>query len=58
MTRRYSIRSGLSLVAVERTDFSLPAKETTMAEMLHDAGYATGDIWQMASWRPALQPAA
>jgi arylsulfatase len=37
MTGRYSIRSGLSLVAVERTDFSLPAKETTIAEMLHDA---------------------
>jgi arylsulfatase A-like enzyme len=41
MTARYSIRSGLSLVAVEGTSFSLPAKEITMAEMLHDAGYAT-----------------
>jgi arylsulfatase A-like enzyme len=41
MTGRYSIRSGLSLVAVDGTTFSLPAKEVTMAEMLHDAGYAT-----------------
>ena len=41
MTGRYSIRSGLSLVAVEGTDISLPAREITMAEMLHDAGYAT-----------------
>lgn len=41
MTGRYSTRSGLSLVAVPGTDFSLPAKEITMAEMLHDAGYAT-----------------
>jgi arylsulfatase A-like enzyme len=41
MTGRYSIRSGLSLVAVEGSTFSLPAKEITMAEMLHDAGYAT-----------------
>ena len=41
MTGRYSIRSGLSLVAVEGTSISLPAKEITMAEMLHDAGYAT-----------------
>ncbi|MET4492106.1 sulfatase-like hydrolase/transferase [Bradyrhizobium sp. LA7.1] len=41
LTGRYSIRSGLSLVAVEGTDISLPAKEITMAEMLHDAGYAT-----------------
>ena len=41
MTARYSIRSGLSLVAVEGSPFSLPAKEITMAEMLRDAGYAT-----------------
>src|SRR6187431_2975130 len=41
MTGRYSIRSGLSLVAVDGTTFSLPAKEVTMAEMLRDAGYAT-----------------
>jgi arylsulfatase len=41
MTGRYSIRSGLSLVAVPGTSFSLPANEITMAEMLHDAGYAT-----------------
>jgi arylsulfatase len=42
MTGRYSIRSGLSLVALEgAAAFSLPAKEITMAEMLHDAGYAT-----------------
>ncbi len=41
MTARYSIRSGLSLVAVAGTPFSLPDNEVTMAEMLHDAGYAT-----------------
>jgi arylsulfatase len=41
MTGRYSIRSGLSLVAVPGTPFSLPAREITMAEMLRDAGYAT-----------------
>ena len=41
MTGRYSIRSGLSLVAVAGSTFSLPAEEITMAEMLHDAGYAT-----------------
>jgi hypothetical protein len=37
MTGRYSLRSGLSLVAVEGTLISLPAREITMAEMLHDA---------------------
>ena len=36
-TGRYSIRSGLSLVAVEGTDISLPAREIRMAEMLRDA---------------------
>lgn len=41
MTGRYSIRSGLSLVAVAGTPFSLPESEITMAEMLRDAGYAT-----------------
>lgn len=41
MTGRYSIRSGLSLVAVKGTTFSLPASEVTMAEILHDVGYAT-----------------
>src|SRR5215211_6036759 len=41
MTGRYSIRSGLSLVAVAGSPISLPATEITMAEMLRDAGYAT-----------------
>jgi arylsulfatase len=41
MTGRYSIRSGLSLVAVAGSPSSLPAREITMAEMLRDAGYAT-----------------
>jgi arylsulfatase len=34
----------LSLVAVAGTPFSLPANEITMAEMLHDAGYATAIV--------------
>ena len=53
MTGRYSIRSGLSLVAVEGTDISLPAKEITMAEMLHDAGYATAIF---GKWHLGAQP--
>lgn len=38
MTGRYSIRSGLSLVAVAGTPISLPENEITVAEMLHDVG--------------------
>ena len=41
MTGRYSIRSGLSLLAVSGTTFSLPAREITLVEMLREAGYAT-----------------
>jgi hypothetical protein len=57
MTGRYSIRSGLSLVAVEGTDISLPAKEITMAEVLHDAGYATAIFgkWHLGG-QPYSQP--
>lgn len=57
MTGRYSIRCGLSLVAVEGTAISLPAQEVTMAEMLRDAGYATAIFgkWHLGS-EPHSQP--
>jgi arylsulfatase len=57
MTARYSIRSGLSLVAVEGTAISLPATEITMAEMLRDAGYATAIFgkWHLGG-EPYSQP--
>lgn len=57
MTGRYSIRSGLSLVAVEGTAISLPAQEVTMAEMLRDAGYVTAIFgkWHLGS-EPHSQP--
>jgi len=57
MTGRYSIRSGLSLVAVAGTDLSLPAREVTMAEMLRDAGYSTAVFgkWHLGS-QPYSQP--
>jgi arylsulfatase len=53
MTARYSIRSGLSLIAVEGTAISLPATEITMAEMLRDAGYATAIF---GKWHLGAQP--
>ena len=53
MTGRYSIRSGLSLVAVPGTAISLPAREITMAEMLRDAGYATAIF---GKWHLGAQP--
>jgi arylsulfatase len=53
MTGRYSIRSGLSLVAVAGSPISLPAMEITMAEMLRDAGYATA---MFGKWHLGAQP--
>ena len=53
MTGRYSIRSGLSLVAVAGSPISLPAMEITIAEMLRDAGYATA---MFGKWHLGDQP--
>ena len=57
MTGRYSIRSGLSLVAVTGSSISLPATEITMAEMLRNAGYATAIFgkWHLGD-QPYSQP--
>ncbi len=57
MTGRYSIRSGLSLVAVAGSPISLPATEITIAEVLREAGYATAMFgkWHLGS-QPHSQP--
>src|SRR5215211_7000681 len=57
MTGRYSIRSGLSLIAVAGSPNSLPATEITMAEILREAGYATAMFgkWHLGS-QPHSQP--
>src|SRR5215207_1331002 len=53
MTGRYSIRSGLSLIAVAGSPISLPATEVTMAEVLQSAGYATAIF---GKWHLGAQP--
>jgi arylsulfatase len=53
MTGRYSIRSGLSLIAVAGSPNSLPATEITVAEMLRQAGYATA---MFGKWHLGDQP--
>lgn len=41
MTGQYSIRSGLSLIAIEGTPFTLPGRSVTMGQLFKDSGYAT-----------------
>ena len=53
MTGRYSIRSGLSLVAVPGSPNSLPATEITIAEVLREVGYATA---MFGKWHLGDQP--
>jgi arylsulfatase A-like enzyme len=53
MTGRYSIRSGLSLVAVAGSPISLPATEITIAEVLRDVGYATA---RFGKWHLGAEP--
>ena len=51
LTGRYSIRAGLSLVAVAGTPNTLAAKEVTLAEMLKGAGYNTAALgkWHLGT---------
>ena len=41
MTGQYSIRNGLSLIAIEGSPASLPGRAFTMGELFKNAGYAT-----------------
>jgi len=56
LTGRYSIRAGLSLVAVAGSPNTLQAKEITMAEMLKNAGYNTNMLgkWHLGTDEQSL----
>ena len=41
MTGQYSIRNGLSLIAIEGSPYTLPARAFTMGELFKSGGYAT-----------------
>jgi arylsulfatase A-like enzyme len=59
MTGQYSIRSGLSLIAVEGSPNTLSARSFTMGEMFKGAGYATAIFgkWHLGS-EPQSLPTA
>ncbi len=44
LTGRYAPRSGMQFVTRPHSDWGLPGEEITIAEMLRDAGYATGMV--------------
>ena len=59
MTGQYSIRNGLSLVAIEGTTYRLPARAFTMGEMFKGVGYATAIFgkWHLGSVPQSLPTA-
>lgn len=44
LTGRYPIRSGMQHVVMPHSDYGLPQSEFTIADMLREAGYATGMV--------------
>src|ERR1700752_2428912 len=59
MTGQYSIRNGLSLIAIEGSPYTLPARAFTMGELFKSAGYATAIFgkWHLGSAPQSLPTA-
>jgi arylsulfatase A-like enzyme len=59
MTGQYSIRSGLSLIAIEGSPYTLPARAFTMGELFKGAGYSTAIFgkWHLGSAPQSLPTA-
>jgi arylsulfatase len=59
MTGQYSIRNGLSLIAIEGSPYTLPERAFTMGELFKGAGYATAIFgkWHLGSAPQSLPTA-
>src|ERR1700746_3031077 len=59
MTGQYSIRNGLSLIAIEGSPYTLPARAFTMGELFKGVGYATAIFgkWHLGSAAQSLPTA-
>ncbi len=59
MTGQYSIRNGLSLIAIEGSPYALPARAFTMGELFKNAGYSTAIFgkWHLGSAPESLPTA-
>jgi arylsulfatase len=49
MTGQYSIRNGLSLIAIEGSPYTLSGRAFTMGQLFKNVGYATAVAWTLAS---------
>src|SRR3954452_22989381 len=59
MTGQYSVRNGLSLIALEGSPYTLPANAFTMGELFKSVGYATAVFgkWHLGSAPESLPTA-
>ena len=59
MTGQYSIRNGLSLIAIEGSPYTLPANAFTMGELFKSVGYSTAIYgkWHLGSAPQSLPTA-
>jgi arylsulfatase A-like enzyme len=59
MTGQYSIRNGLSLIAIEGSPYTLPARAFTMGDLFKGSGYATAIFgkWHLGSAPQSLPTA-
>src|SRR3954470_24767458 len=59
LTGQYSIRNGLSLIAIEGSPYTLPANAFTMGELFKNVGYATAIFgkWHLGSAPQSLPTA-
>jgi arylsulfatase len=59
MTGQYSIRNGLSLIAIEGSPYTLPARAFTMGELFKGVGYSTAVFgkWHLGSAPQSLPTA-
>jgi arylsulfatase len=59
MTGQYSIRNGLSLIAIEGSQYTLPGRAFTMGELFKGAGYGTAIFgkWHLGSAPESLPTA-
>ena len=59
MTGQYSIRNGLSLIAIQGSPYTLPASAFTMGQMFKSVGYATAIFgkWHLGSAPQSLPTA-